>query len=118
MMDAGGEGHHIIHGEGGTTEQRHQAEQELYSFIQHTHEQLVKVEKRRDSSGKSSLEQLARYDVSVMPVDSGEIRYVVNEVERGSGLQLYSGIDSSRSMEIMDELGQVLIGWLDGWQER
>jgi hypothetical protein len=112
MMDAGGEGHHIVHSEGGTTKQRHQAKQELDSFIRHTHERLVKAEMRRDSSRQSSLEQLARYDVSVVPGDSGELCYVVNEVERGSGLQLYSRIDSSRSMEIMDELGQVLISWL------
>jgi hypothetical protein len=46
----------------------------------------------------------------------GELCYVVNEVEQGSGLHMYSGIDPSRSMEVMDELGGVLVNWLDSLQ--
>jgi hypothetical protein len=113
MIDAGGEGHHIVHGEGGTSEQRRQSQQELYEFVLKTHERLVTLEKRRDACSVSSLEHLARYDVSVITAESGELHYVVNEVERGSGLQMYSSIDPSRSMEMMDELGEVLIHWLD-----
>jgi hypothetical protein len=49
MIDAGGEGHHIVHGEGGTSEQRRQAQQELHEFVLNTHQRLVTLEKRRDA---------------------------------------------------------------------
>lgn len=112
-MDAGGEGHHAVHGEGGTSEDRQRAQQQLYDFVSRTLQQLIAVETSRDGATYSSLEHLARLDISVMPAQTGELLYFVNEVERGSGMQLYSGIDPSRSMEMMDELGHTLVKWLD-----
>jgi hypothetical protein len=49
------------------------------------------LETRRNGCGFSSLQHLARYDVSVMHDNCGELCYVVNEVERGSGLH-YEGL--------------------------
>jgi hypothetical protein len=112
-LDSGADGYSIIHRDGGTLDELQAGRQQLHDFVLDTLNALVKIEKSRTQATVSSLEHLARVDVSVMHNDSGELAYFVNEVERGVSVCLYSRLDSSRSMEIMDEFREVVTRWLD-----
>jgi hypothetical protein len=112
-LDAGADGHHIVHREGGTLEERGRAKRQLHDFVNTTLERLIAIETRRNHAKVSSLMHLARLDISVMPTSTGELSYFVNEVERGVGVCLYTKIDHSRSMDVIDEFREVLLRWLD-----
>ena len=92
-----------MHHEGGTLEEQRHGKCLLYNFVNTMLEQLITIETRCNHAKVSSLMHLAQLDVSVIATSTGEISYFVNEVERGVGVCLYTKLDHSRSMDIIDE---------------
>jgi hypothetical protein len=113
IIDAGEDIYCALYREGGSIEEREKGKLELYDFVYVTYSALVSMEKKRLRSKLSGLQHLARVDVSVMRGDDGKLHYFVNEVERGVAVCFFMHRQYLRALEIMDELGEVLLRWLD-----
>jgi hypothetical protein len=98
----------IMNRRGGSIDQRHLADQELYNFALTTLEALI----QREGFSDSSLSLICRLDISVM-WNKGRLQYFVNEVERGACICLFASIPNFGTVErVADELGPHYVKWV------
>lgn len=85
---------------------------ELLNFVEKTYRSLLQLEKGKYPT-ESSLQQICRFDVSIMRNDSGDLQYFVNEVERGCLICFFSHIDAYRVQKVFDGFHSAFTEWLD-----
>ncbi|KDQ06085.1 hypothetical protein BOTBODRAFT_271426 [Botryobasidium botryosum FD-172 SS1] len=86
----------------------------LKSFVHKTYIALCQIEARRLNGSSLSLQQIARFDISVIQNQTGGLDYFVNEVERGTTLSLFFGCHQELALQIMSAWGRAMEARLDG----
>lgn len=78
-----------------------------------TYRALRELEMKRWNGGNLSIDQLVRFDVSVIQNPNNGFDYFVNEVERGMLVCLYPCASPARARRIIDEWGLTMMIWLN-----
>ncbi|KAG7439329.1 uncharacterized protein BT62DRAFT_740080 [Guyanagaster necrorhizus] len=98
----------LVHRSGGTRASLEQADAEMRKFAEGTLAELIRLEKRW-FKGQLSIETFCRMDLGIMQDESGQLRYFVHGIRRGSFIEMFpseveDGIFQYLSNEILKAL--------------